>query len=69
MEYSDWIARKEAFFLSLYVIVLFFVMVPGILLNFPRGASFHIKALVHAVLFALLWHFTSHYAYSLAFVI
>ena len=44
--------------MSLFTAVLFFVLTPGILLSLPPGASFVTKAMFHAVVFALVYHFT-----------
>ena len=46
------------YFVSLYVAVLFFVLTPGILLSLPPGGSKMVVALVHAVVFALVFQFT-----------
>ena len=43
---------------TLYVVVLFFVLTPGILLSIPSKASKHVVALTHALVFALVFHFT-----------
>ena len=42
----------------LYVAVLFFVLTPGILLSLPSGGSKTTVAAVHALVFALVFHFT-----------
>jgi hypothetical protein len=42
----------------LYVAVLFFVLTPGVLLSIPNGGSKTTVAAVHAVVFALVFHFT-----------
>jgi hypothetical protein len=44
--------------LTIYAAVLFYVLTPGVLLALPPGAPFTTQALVHAVVFALVWHFT-----------
>ncbi len=49
------------YFVSLYVAVLFFVLTPGILLSLPPGGSKMVVALVHAVVFALVFQFTHKY--------
>ena len=45
-------------FMSLFVVALFFVLTPGILTTLPRGGSKTTVALTHAVIFALVYHFT-----------
>ena len=42
----------------LYVAVLFYVLTPGILVTLPSGASKMTVAATHAVVFAVVWHFT-----------
>ena len=42
----------------LYLVVLFFVLTPGVLLRLPPGGSAMTVALTHAVVFALVWSFT-----------
>lgn len=43
---------------SLYAAILFFVLVPGILLTVPRKGGKYVVAAVHALVFALIYHFT-----------
>ena len=42
----------------LFIAILFFVLTPGILLTLPKGGSKIKVALVHALIFAVLFHFT-----------
>lgn len=42
----------------LYIAVLFFVLTPGILISLPSGGSKITVAAVHALVFALVFHFT-----------
>jgi len=44
--------------MSLFVAVLFFVLTPGVLLSIPKKGSLVKKAAVHAVVFALVYHFS-----------
>lgn len=44
---------------SLYLALLFFVLTPGILLSIPPGGSKMGVALTHAVVFAIVYHFTN----------
>ncbi len=39
---------------------LFYVLVPGVLLSLPPGASFQVQALTHAVVFALVHKWVQH---------
>lgn len=43
---------------SLYTAILFFVLVPGVLLTLPRKGSKLTVAAVHAIVFGLIFHFT-----------
>ena len=43
---------------SLYTALLFFILTPGILLSLPKGGSKFTVAAVHALVFALVYHFT-----------
>ena len=51
--------------MMLYVFLLFFILTPGILLTLPPKSSKTTVALVHAGVFALVYHFT----YDLVFAI
>jgi hypothetical protein len=52
--------------MSLYVALLFFVLTPGVLLSLPKGGSKFTVAAVHALVFALLFHFTHKMAWNLS---
>jgi hypothetical protein len=43
---------------GLFTAILFFVLSPGILLRLPSNGSKFTVAAVHAVVFAILFHFT-----------
>ena len=43
--------------------VLFFVLTPGVLLRLPPGGSKLVVAATHAVVFALVYHFTHKLVY------
>jgi len=44
--------------MSLFTALLFFVLTPGILLSLPKRGSKIMVAATHAVVFALVYHFT-----------
>ena len=44
--------------LAVYVAVLFFVLVPGILLSLPKGGSKLVVAAVHALVFGVVFYLT-----------
>lgn len=43
---------------SLYTAVLFFILTPGVLIRLPKNGGKLTVAAVHALVFALLFHFT-----------
>jgi len=43
---------------SIYIAILFFVLTPGVLLSLPPKGSKMVVAATHAVVFALIFHFT-----------
>jgi hypothetical protein len=43
---------------SLYAALLFFLLTPSILLSLPPKGSKYVVAAVHALVFALIFHFT-----------
>ena len=45
-------------FCTIYVALLFFVLTPGILVTLPPKSSKLVVAGFHAIVFALIWHFT-----------
>jgi hypothetical protein len=45
-------------YMSLFTAALFFVLTPGILLRIPSGGSKVAVAATHALVFALVFHFT-----------
>jgi len=51
--------------ISLYVAVLFFVLTPGILVSLPPRSGKFVVAAFHALVFALLFHFTHSQVWQL----
>ena len=51
--------------MSLYVALLLFVLTPGVLLSLPSGGSRVTMALTHAVVFAVVYCFTSKHVRNL----
>jgi hypothetical protein len=49
--------------MSLFTAVLFFILTPGILLSLPSGASFIVKAMFHALVFALVYHYSHKFVW------
>ena len=43
---------------TIYTALLFFVLTPGVLLSLPPKSGRLVVAATHAVVFALVWHFT-----------
>ena len=61
MNYLDWITTNESVFLTIYSMFLFFILIPGNIVRLPLGGSKMTVGITHAILFGLLWHFTSHF--------
>lgn len=45
----------------IYIVFLFYVLSPNVLLRIPTNGSKHVVALVHAVVFAVVYYYTSGY--------
>jgi len=45
-------------FMSLYLAVLFVAFTPGVLVSLPPKGGKYVVLATHAVLFALVWHYT-----------
>jgi len=43
---------------TIYAALLFFVLTPGVLLSLPPKSGKLVVAATHAVVFAIIWHFT-----------
>ena len=44
-----------------YIVFLFYVLSPNVLLRIPPNGSKHVVAFVHAVVFAIVYYYTSGY--------
>jgi hypothetical protein len=51
--------------MTLYIALLFFVLTPGILVSLPQGGTKTVVAGVHALVFALVFHFTHKFVWNL----
>ena len=47
-----------------FVAVLFYVLTPGVFVRLPPGGSKMVVNATHAVVFALVYHFTHHLAWA-----
>jgi len=47
-----------------FTAVLFYALVPGVLVRLPPGGSKMVVTATHAVVFALVYHFTHHLAWA-----
>jgi len=65
-KYLDWISSKESIVLTVYAVLLFFLLTPGIVVTLPPKGGKYIVALVHAVIFGIVWKVTSHWIYTAA---
>jgi len=52
-------------YMSLYVALLFVLLTPGVLLSLPPGGSKLTVAVVHGLVFAVVYHFTNRTALSI----
>lgn len=50
---------------SLYLLVLFLVLTPGVLVTLPKNGSKYTIAAVHGLIFAALLYVTGHYVWKL----
>ena len=48
--------------ITFYVAILFFILTPGVLVSFPSKSGKFTVAAAHALVFALIWHFTYKFA-------
>jgi hypothetical protein len=54
-----------SFAVSIYAAILFFLLTPAILLRLPPNGSKMTVAAVHAVVFAIIFHFTHKFVWRL----
>jgi hypothetical protein len=52
--------------ITIYVALLFFVLSPGVLLRLPPKGSKLVVAGVHALVFAVVWHFTHKLVWNMS---
>jgi len=50
---------------SFYAAILFFILTPGVLLRLPKNGGRLTVAAVHALVFALIFHFTNKLVWRL----
>ena len=53
--------------MTLYTALLFFVLVPGVLVTIPPKGSKLVQAAVHGLVFALVYHFTHKIVYRVLY--
>ena len=53
--------------MTLYTALLFFVLVPGVLVTIPPKGSKTVQALVHGLVFALVYHYTHNMVYKVLY--
>ena len=49
---------------NLYVLLLFFILTPGILVTIPPHGSKYVIASVHGLVFTLVFHFTHKWIWN-----
>jgi hypothetical protein len=55
------------YLMTLYTALLFFVLVPGVLVTIPPKGSKMVQALVHGLVFALVYHYTHKMVYRVLY--
>jgi hypothetical protein len=55
------------YLMTLYTALLFFVLVPGVLVTIPPKGNKTTQALVHGLVFALVYHFTHKIVYRVLY--
>ena len=51
---------------TVYSAILFFLLSPGILLSLPSKGGKYTVAIVHSIVFALVWHFTHKHVWKMS---
>ena len=49
---------------TLFVVALFFVLTPGVLVSIPKNASCKTRAAVHALVFGVVYQLTHHFVWK-----
>ena len=52
------------YLMSLYVALLFIILTPGVLVRIPKRSSLLIAAIVHGIIFAIIYHLTHKYVWN-----
>jgi len=52
------------YLMSLYVALLFIILTPGVLVRIPKRSSLLIAAIVHSIIFAIIYHLTHKYVWN-----
>ena len=52
--------------LTVYSAILFFLLSPGILLSLPSKGGKYTVAIVHSIVFAIVWHFTHKFVWKMS---
>ena len=47
-----------------FMVALFFVLTPGVLISIPKNASLRTRALVHALVFGVVYQLMHHYVWK-----
>ena len=55
---------KMYIFMFLFIVILFFILTPGVLLSLPPKGSKMMVAAVHAIVFALLFTLTNKFVWN-----
>ena len=52
------------YLLSLYVALLFVILTPGVIVRIPKRSSLLTSAIVHGIVFAIIYHLTQTYIFN-----
>jgi hypothetical protein len=61
--YVDILYNNMNWIVTIYSAILFFILTPGILVRLPPKASNMVVTATHAVIFALVFHFTHKFVW------
>jgi hypothetical protein len=53
------------FLMIIYIVILFVLLTPGVVLRLPSKSTLLTVAIVHGLVFALVFHFTHRHVYRL----
>jgi hypothetical protein len=52
------------YLMAIYVALLFVILTPGVLVRLPMRSSLLTSAIVHGIIFAIIYHLTNKYVWN-----